>query len=149
MSNDLIIYKTKTATEKEICSHLEECNNNFIPPLIERVNIEEYSKKIFEKAITFEAWSDSLLAGMIATYFNDLNHAAFITNVSVVKKFMKSGIASALLNTCIKYARQNNCKEITLEVHKQNYAAIAFYEKAGFGQQGIKNDLLIMRLKIN
>ena len=148
MAVDLIIFKTKTASEKEICLHLKECSKSFIPPLIERANIEKYSKKIFEKAVTFEAWSDSLLAGMIAVYFN-VNHAAFITNVSVLKQFMKMGIASELLKACIKYARQKKCTGITLEVNKENNAAIAFYEKAGFGQQGTKNDLLIMRLVIN
>jgi ribosomal protein S18 acetylase RimI-like enzyme len=149
MTVDLIVFKTKTATEKQICSHLEECSDSFIPPLTERVNIAEYAKKIFAKAVTFEAWSDPLLAGMIAVYFNDSNHSAFITNVSVMKQFMKLGIASELLKTCIKYVRQRKCTQITLEVNNRNNSAINFYEKAGFIKQGAKDDLLIMGLEIN
>ena len=150
MERNEIKYRIKTATEKDIRFHLEECNDNFFPPLNERANINEYAKKIFEKAMTFEAWKDNNLTGLIATYFSNLeSHSAFITNVSVTKKQMGLGIASELLNSCIEYAHQNGFKEIQLEVNKENIPAINFYKKFNFIHFGTNTGSLIMKLEIN
>ncbi len=107
-----IKYKIKTATETDIRLHLEACNNNFTPLLSDRININKYSKQLFDKSITFEAWENKVLTGLIAAYFNQTSQSAFITNVSVLKNFMGLGIASELLRKCIEYASQNNIYEI-------------------------------------
>jgi hypothetical protein len=60
MKTGSLKYTTKIATEFEIFLHLTGCSESFIPPLAERVNISEYAKKIFERSVTFEAWSDGL-----------------------------------------------------------------------------------------
>lgn len=143
-------YKTKTATEEEICSHLRECSIHFRPPLEERVNIEEYSRKLFDKSVTFEAWADGILAGLAAAYFNDPeNRFGYITNLSRMKRFAGLGIASGLMDLCIRYARQRNFKEIRLEVHKDNGAAVSLYRKSGFVDYESKNDFLFMKLELS
>lgn len=150
MEENEIIYKLKTATEKSIYLHLKECNNEFFPPLDEKVNINEYAKKIFEKAITFEAWDNNRLTGLIAAYFNNMeSHSAFITNVSVTKKNMGLGIASRLLYNCMEYARQKGFKEIQLEVNKENAPAINFYRKFNFINCGSDSDTMNMKFEIN
>ena len=142
-----IQYKTKTATEEEIFSHLIECNDNFRPPLDEKVNIQEYSNKLFEKSLTFEAWTGQTLIGLVAAYFNDLkNYSGYITNVSVVRKYTGKGIASELLNICIEYAIKNNFKEIILEVAKEGNNAIHLYKNFGFLKFKSKGDVLLMKL---
>lgn len=139
-----IIYQTATASETDIRLHLDKCSDSFVPPLHERVTIEDYSKKIAAHAVTFEAWHGKELAGLIAAYFNPETHFAFITSVSVVKNLMGQGIASELLNNCLAYAAQNNYRAITLEVFKDNVPAIRFYTKYHFTQTGIKGDSIIM-----
>jgi hypothetical protein len=52
-----IIYKINSSTQDEIKSHLEECSNEFTPPLSNYVDIEKYSSKIFEKATRFEVYN--------------------------------------------------------------------------------------------
>jgi ribosomal protein S18 acetylase RimI-like enzyme len=149
MKTTNIRYKIKTATENEIFSHLTECSDTFVPPLAEGVNINEYAKKIFEKSVTFEAWADKLLVGFIAAYFNDnVDGSAFITNVSVLKKFIGLGIASKLLDMCIEHARKNNFREIMLEVHKRNNAAICLYNKFSFKNYETEDDILLLKRKI-
>ncbi len=139
-----IIYHTATASETDIRMHLEKCSDSFVPPLHERVKIADYSKKIASHAVTFEAWDGKELTGLIAAYFNPENRLAFITSVSVVKSLMGKGIASILLNNCLAYAAQNNYRELTLEVSKDNVPAIRFYTKFRFTQTGIKGDSIIM-----
>jgi ribosomal protein S18 acetylase RimI-like enzyme len=142
-----IEYKIKTASETAILMHLRECNNNFFPPLAERVTIEEYSRKIFEKSITFEAWKERLLIGLIAAYFNDeTDRSVFITNVSVLENFMRLGIASDLLKRCIKYAIKNKFKEMKLEVNKENAPAISLYRKFDFTCFDENDEFLNMKI---
>lgn len=150
MNISKIKYKTKTATEEEIYSHLKECNDNFCPQLDERVNIEEYSKKLFDRSVTFEAWVDNILIGLAAAYFNDAeNHSGYITNVSITKDYMESGIASELMNMCIRYAKQYKVKEIKLEVFKDNSPAIHLYKRFGFMNFTNKDDFMLMKLGVS
>jgi ribosomal-protein-alanine N-acetyltransferase len=144
-----IIYKTQTATELTIYNHLFECSISFIPPLTERINITDYSKKIFENATTFEAWKQEELVGLIAAYINDAeNKITFITSVSVSNKYIGLGIASTLLNKCIEFVKQKNHKVIKLEVNKNNNPAISFYKKFNFIEIGMKEDSQIMQLQL-
>ncbi|MBL0182082.1 MAG: hypothetical protein IPP96_07240 [Chitinophagaceae bacterium] len=71
---------------------MEACKNNFIPPLQDTVDIDSYAQKIKSKSITFEAWQNGHLAGLIAAYFNDPGkEVGFITNVSVENGFAGKG----------------------------------------------------------
>lgn len=145
-----INYKTKTALTDEIYSHLKECNENFIPPLEEKVNIMNYSKKIFENAITFEAWNEKILVGLIAAYLNDTeNKSAFITNVSTIKSYMGKGIANELMKMCIIYSKSHNFKEINLEVSSKNADALNLYFKYGFVKNKEEDSITFMRLILN
>ena len=145
-----INYKTKTALTDEIYSHLKECNENFIPPLEEKVNILNYSKKIFENAITFEAWDEKILVGLIAAYLNDNeNKSGFITNVSTIKSYMGKGIANELMKMCIIYSKNHNFKEINLEVSSKNADALNLYFKYGFVKNKEEDSITFMRLILN
>ncbi|MGQ1908548.1 GNAT family N-acetyltransferase [Marinifilum sp. RC60d5] len=142
----MIEYKTKTANSTDILAHLDTCKNLFIPPLDQTVNLEEYSDKIYKNSITFEAWHNKILVGLIATYFNDKQKInSFITNVSVLKKFNGRGIAGELMKACMAYAQKESFKEIQLEVNKNAIEAIHIYEKFGLQKHCIKNQNIIMK----
>ncbi len=148
MIKENIKYRIKKTTKNEIYLHLIQCNDEFIPKLDTRVNLEEYSNKIEQFAITFEAWYNEKLVGLIATYLNQENELGFITNVSVVKNYMGVGVASKLLEMCINYMEDRNIKNIKLEVSCSNIPAINFYKKYNFVAIENKEDTLIMNLKI-
>ena len=146
---DDINYKIKTATDHEIFIHLTECSDAFVPTLAERVNISEYTRKIFKKSVTFEAWAGQLFIGCLAAYFNNsADGSAFITNVSVLPRFTGMGIASRLLEMCIGYARENNFIELRLKVDKLNNPAISLYHKFGFENYETQNNIVSMRKRI-
>lgn len=148
MSDNNIIYQIKTAKQNDVLLHLKLCNDEFIPKLNARVNLEEYSIKIHQNAITFEAWNQNQLIGLIATYFNQEHLFGFITNVSVAKNHMGTGIASKLLEMCINYATTNQYQTIKLEVNKENIPAINFYKKYNFTEIETKTDSLLMNLSL-
>jgi ribosomal protein S18 acetylase RimI-like enzyme/2-polyprenyl-3-methyl-5-hydroxy-6-metoxy-1,4-benzoquinol methylase len=141
-------YTLKTASEQEICSHLKESDSNFSPPLSTRVRIDDYSRKIFENAVTFEARAGDALIGLVAAYFNDLkSHEGFVTVVSVVKGHTGQGIATELMTQSIAYAKQHGFKTIRLEVQKDNCPAIRLYQKFGFEHAGKRGDYATMELE--
>jgi ribosomal protein S18 acetylase RimI-like enzyme len=149
METQQIEYRTKTADETDILAHLRECAGNYVPRLDERVNLGEYSRKLYTKSMTFEAWEKHCLVGLIAAYFNsDSASLAYITNVSVSANYMGAGIASRLLSGCIEYARKEGFEAIELEVGKENNRAIALYKRFGFMTEGVENKFLKMRLPI-
>jgi hypothetical protein len=76
-----VVYSINKSSELEIKKHLISVSKNFVPELDSYVNIEEYSKKLFEKSTRIEAYSGENLIGLIAIYLN--NSDSFITNYSV------------------------------------------------------------------
>lgn len=148
MTLEEIKYRVGTVDMDDIIAHLKECKDDFFPPLDQKVNIDDYSRKIIEKAVTFEAWYGDRLIGLIAVYLNDANSiSGFITNVSTLKDFLGKGIASRLLQMCINYSMRKNFREILLEVSAES-KAVPLYLKYGFEHIDDKNEMMIMRLNL-
>lgn len=143
-----IVYKLNTASEVAILTHLNHCNNQFVPALSTRVSLETYAKKIADNAILFEAWSDQKLIGMAAMYLNEKRHG-YITNVSVYYEYGGKGIAKQIFVNLMEYINENNISEIKLEVSVINLAAINLYKNFGFKDIEKKNNQIIMLKKIN
>ena len=142
-------YKVKTASKEQIYSHLKECDGNFRPPLSSRVDLLGYSDKIFEQAVSFEAWDGNVLVGMVNIYLNDESHrTGFITNTSVLKGYMKKGVASISLQMCLEYVRHLSFSRIRLAVSRENSAAIGLYSRTGFEVIGISGENLLMEHEI-
>lgn len=60
----------------------------------------------------------------------------YINNVAVREEYRQRGIASALLDVFIRFAKAHQLAFLTLEVRASNAAAIALYLKHGFEQVG-------------
>lgn len=60
----------------------------------------------------------------------------YIANVAVTTDFRRRGIATALMKRMFLFARREKLGFLTLEVRESNSAAIALYEKLGFGAVG-------------
>jgi len=139
-----IQFKVAFASQNDILNHLEVCDSNFSPALSSRVDLILFSNKIFKNGITFEAWIDNKLIGLIAAYFNFENMNSFITHISIDNKFMGFGISSKLMIECIKYSRDKSFIEIKLEVFKNNLTAISLYKKHDFKIINEFNETLTM-----
>jgi ribosomal protein S18 acetylase RimI-like enzyme len=134
------------ATAAQIADHLRRCEANFVPPLGDRVNVDEYAAKIAARATRYEAWADGTLVGLVAVYRNDpAREVAFVTSVSVVREQQGRGVAAALLASAIDDARREGFERMALEVGGTNAAAERLYSNAGFtltGEEGtVRMDL--------
>jgi GNAT superfamily N-acetyltransferase/2-polyprenyl-3-methyl-5-hydroxy-6-metoxy-1,4-benzoquinol methylase len=131
--NNMIDYFLNKTTELEIYNHLLACDAEFVEALLERTDIKEYSKKIYNRAERFEAWAGDALVGLVAAYCNDqIKRMAYITSVSVLSDWQGKGIAAHLISRCIEHAERQGMQCISLEVARGNNPAIGLYKKCGF-----------------
>lgn len=145
-----IEYKISTASQDQICNLLLSCDEYFIPRLSDKINIKNYSNKIFSNSINFEAWDNERLIGLIAMYVNNnQENFGYITNVSVQVEYANKGIASNLLINCIKYAREKFLDKINLEVNENNMLALKLYNKFEFKIYEKKKSSKLMSLQLN
>ena len=123
-------FKYNNAEKNDIFSHLRKCNKVFVERIEQRIDLKEYSVKLFNRAINIEVWDGNKLIGLISIYKNDFN--GFVSNVSVVENYNKKGIASALIKQLIEYSKNNEISNLKLEVDKNNEIAIRLYKKFDF-----------------
>ena len=136
-------------TLEQIKNHLLICSDAFAPSLDSYVNIEDYSKKIFEQAILFYKFDGDKLIGLVAAYNNPVEKLGWITNVSVDPNYSKQGIATELLNQCYEFFKNKDYLNIFLEVFIENKKAIKLYIKHGFITYKIKKDKMILKQELN
>jgi len=145
MNADSLDFKVNACTEEDIRSHLSGCDRRFTPPLSDRVDIGEYSRKLRLGAVTFEAWNGESLVGMVAAYIDTRTRSCFITNTSVLPEFSRRGVAAKLLAACLERARAEHVETVSLEVSQDSHPAIRLYTKFGFQVVGHREEFLKMQ----
>ena len=148
MTNFKIEYRNNVSNSSDILSHLMMVDNNFIPKLSSRVNLEEYSIKLRAFSKTFEAWYNNELIGFIALYLKE-DKSAFISNLSVLENYNGLGIGTELIKNCSNYLNSIGFEKIELEVNKDNLQALKFYEKNNFKHISKKENSIFLTSKIN
>ena len=147
--SELVEFCLNQATAAEIARHLSRCDSDFVPALSDRIDISDYAHKITEKAVRFEAWATAEVVGLVAVYCNDIERrAAYVTSVSVLRKWQGAGLASQLFERCIEYVTEMGFKCIELEVDCGNPNALRLYGRKGFEIDAVNKWVAIMRLKI-
>ena len=126
-----LCYQHNKASQTEILRHLQCVSTAFVQDLSQRVNLEEYSQKLFSLAEREEAWFEDELIGLVAYYINNDTQHTFITNVSVDVNYQNQGIATELLNNTIEFSKRKSINLISLEVADDD-KLLRFYTKQGF-----------------
>jgi ribosomal protein S18 acetylase RimI-like enzyme len=144
---DSVEFRINAATAAQIADHLAKADDAFIPPLSDRVEINDYAKRIADRAERFEAWAGGILVGLVAAYCNDTaNRTAYVTSVSVIPEYQRRGIATRLVDACIAFAKDRQFRRVALEVDQDNQPAVELYEAHGFrvvGMNGRTIDMLL------
>lgn len=115
--------------------------------------VAEIEKNIFSKPWSYQAFQDSLALSNTIYYvsvfknevlgycglYRVLNEAN-ITNVAVRSDVRNNGIGYEMLVSLLKCAKAEGIEAVTLEVRKNNHAAIHLYEQLGFQSVGIRKN---------
>jgi len=133
---------------QQIKDHLTACSNTFVPSLDTYVDINDYSKKLFDHAILFPKFDNYKLIGLVAAYDDPKEKIGWITNVSVDPEHSKKGIATFLLEECKKYFETKKYFYIFLEVFTNNQKAINLYKKQGFIKHKIEEKKMTLKKEL-
>lgn len=126
------------------------CDNDFVPKLSSRVNIDDYCKKLFNNANFVTINSDEKVIGLVAIYTNNFQtKEAYISSVCLLKEYRGKGLSKVLISETIKYTASLGMEIIRLEVGIENETARKLYESFNFYMVERRgNDTQIMELKL-
>lgn len=136
--------------ESDVSNIADIEKENFSIPWSEASLLKEVNN---ENSLFVVAEFEGNIAGYAGMYL--IGTEGDITNVVVSHIYRRNGIASAIIEYIVEYAKSFGITDITLEVRVGNTAAIKLYEKYGFESEGIrpgfydfpKEDALIMWLR--
>lgn len=133
--------------KQKLLLFLESINEDFSPPLTDKVSLEEYVNKIIENAELVLESNNEEICGLVVLYCNDKqSNRAYIPLCGVNKEFRGKGIAKSLMEKAILIVKKAGYH--TLAIHSNNPIAINLYKKLGFKIiEG--NERVYMELKIN
>jgi RimJ/RimL family protein N-acetyltransferase len=94
-----------------------------------------------EESVTYVAEAAGALIGMTVLVRNDLpktRHAGSIFGVYTHPDWRGTGVADALLEACVDYARALGIRLVRLAVVTTNASAIRLYQRCGFRVYGVE-----------
>ena len=128
-----MMINNKQEIEKEkFFDFIKKINYDFPIPVSEKVDLNEYCEKLWEKAELVAEVQDGN-TGAVAGYMNDLeNGSAYISLVGVSRDFRNQGLGKKLVHQFVLLCREKQIRSVNLYTHKTNQAAIKMYEGLGF-----------------
>lgn len=124
-------YHIEKVLFEEFSSFITETEKDFIPPLLNRIEVNSYYEKLIKNAEFIVCRDNERIIGLICFYCNNKDtREAFITYIAVRKEYRGNNIASNLLNKATDFSREQGMNRITIETN--NTIAYKCYIKNGF-----------------
>ena len=119
-------------TAEELLSFLKSINNDFNPPLTNKVNLCDYVDKIKKKAkLVYYRSTNDKLVGLVVMYCNnEIEFKSYISLVGVLREYRGGGIARKMLKESIDFVKKKHYRVIG--IHSNNSKAINLYKNLGF-----------------
>ena len=117
--------------EKCVIEFLKKIDSLFKIPLSQKINLEEYSKKIIRNADVFLAFDSESIVGIVVGYNNDKELK--ISNMSilvVLNEYQGKGIAKKLVNNFLDLAKNKKMEKVKLST--VDTRALKLYESLNF-----------------
>ena len=94
------------------------------------------------KDLLFVAEEDNLIIGTVMAGFD--GHRGWIYSLAVNPDFRRKGIGSQLMKKAINELKSLGCLKVNLQIEKDNFDVVSFYEKIGFSTE----DRISMGMKL-
>ena len=134
--------------KNEMVHFLEALNKEADGKLWEKPT-EKYVQKLLLNAHVLKYYIEGDMAGVIAFYANDFKERkAFLSFVGVNQKYRGKGIGKILIISSLNLLKAKDFKSYSLEVLKENSAAIKTYRSLGFEVVSVNNSHNLMTLKL-
>ena len=96
---------------------------------------ETYEQK---HALILGAYQDENLIGYVIFYY--ILDEGEIARIAVSPSHRRQGVADEIFAGLLSFCTKNSVERILLDVRVSNEAAIAFYKKSGFAEDGIRKN---------
>ena len=133
--------------EKCVIEFLKKIDSLFKIPLSQKIDLEEYSKKIVRNADVFLALDNESIVGIVVGYNNDKEFK--ISNMSilaVLNEYQGKGVARRLVNNFLDLAKNKKMEKVKLST--VDARALKLYESLNFKIVREENEVYYLELKL-
>lgn len=129
--------KKRILSQADILILLNAFDAESTPSLSSHIDFVTWSKKL-ENAIFIQCYYNDEVIGTLAYYVNE---CVFITHIAVKSAYRRLHVAQKMLDSLLS----TSCKDIKLEVRKDNRGAINFYKKNRFDIEEERENTYILK----
>ncbi len=141
MNTDNLTIKTVRLPTKVVSDFFWNHDNDYFEKLSDRIDIDDYSKKIHENATHFVIYDEENVIGFSPCYFNNVDEKkAYISSLTIRDGYRRSKLGSRLLTAIKQYADKKGFSTLLVSVHSDNQGSINFYKKNNFKVGHINED---------
>ena len=150
MIDAMLRYERVTPDLSAIRDFFYETDEEFDIPLSQKVDVDEYTMKLYEYSDFYVCFDGVDIAGLICCYTNRPPDA-YISHVCVRREYQSRGIFKHMLlhqqtKKAVSFHYQINT--ISLEVAHKNLRARTVYERLGFVLESEREESSILKLKL-
>lgn len=121
------------SVSKDIISCFSNVDNDFYPPISQRVSIESYIETIFNnKGILLVCKEEDRIAGVLALVFDHPQWHYCIQFLGVTESFRKKGIGQCLMDRAFQLLHEVGADRVVLRTWSTNAASIHLHLRNGF-----------------
>ncbi len=147
-----IQFEIKQLSIADVSQFLQAHDNDYFEKLSDRVDINEYSKKVVENATHFTVSDNKQLLGFSPCYFNNIkDKTAYISSLTIKQGFRGKRLGSELIKKVMQHAKENNFIAVMVKIHYLNDCCHQFYQKNGFSDfvQDKENGFRLLKSKVS
>lgn len=121
MNDKFTLIENEKLSEEDFVSFINLVSNDFVPPLLSRIDVHKYFSKINTYGRCVQCRCEGQLIGLIIFYSNNFDtDKAFVTFLAVLPEYRGMKISSILINKVCTIARDNNKIILAIETNNEH-----------------------------
>ena len=121
MKDKFTFIENEKLSEEDFVSFINLVSNDFVPPLLSRIDVHKYFSKINTYGRCVQCRCEGQLIGLIIFYSNNFDtDKAFVTFLAVLPEYRGMKISSILINKVCTIARDNNKIILAIETNNEH-----------------------------
>lgn len=121
MNDKFTLIENEKLSEEDFVSFINLVSNDFVPPLLSRIDVHKYFSKINTYGRCVQCRCEGKLIGLIIFYCNNFDtDKAFVTFLAVLPEYRGMKVSSILINKVCTCARDNNKIILAIETNNEH-----------------------------
>lgn len=130
---------TEKVNKEQILMFLKSIDSSFYPPLSSRLNLMEYSAKLYKKGKVLALLENNLIGSAVFYYIDNAKAKAYIPVLGSIDSFQGKGNMLFLMKTLEAKLKKEKFESLSMETWEGS-RALNFYIKQGYTVESFSND---------